>query len=70
MTNADPNKGQTALSVKMNFDSVIVTQSISIHQFFLMCFSQKLTDVLESIDIKSDLAILMLANLQNSEVAV
>lgn len=67
MTNAAPGKGKTALSIKINLDSVIVTQNISVNQLFLSIRGYRLTEIietLESISITDNLAIFKLGCMQ------
>lgn len=67
MTNAAPGKGKAALSLRINLDSVIVTQNISVNQLFLSFSNNRLTEVIEilkSIGITDNLAIFKLGCVQ------
>jgi hypothetical protein len=67
MTNAAPGKGKTALSLKINSDSTIVTQNTSVNQLLLSIHIYRLAEViqtLESSGFTGDLAIFFIASLQ------
>lgn len=53
MTNAAPRKGQTALSLKIDLDSVIVTQDFSVNQLLLSIYNCRLTEVIEMLNLQS-----------------
>lgn len=71
MTNAAPGKGRTALSLKINLDSAIVTQNISVNQLLLLIRSHQLTEVIETLEkrgLTGDIAVFILACLQRGVV--
>lgn len=71
MTNAAPGKGQTALSIEINLDSVIVTHNSSVNQLLLSIHDHQLTEVIETLEstgFTNDLAIFFIAALQSLEV--
>ncbi|OUL21475.1 hypothetical protein BV378_26520 [Nostoc sp. RF31YmG] len=74
MTNASPGKVKALSAKNTKFvGNAIVTQRVTIHQLLLIHISQhELTDaldVLDSLGIAEDLALFIIANLQNLEVA-
>jgi len=58
MTNAVPDKEKTALSIKFDLDSVILTEKFSINQLLLLICGQltKVIQMLENTDFTSDIA--------------